>query len=415
MRIPPVKNQTLWVFILLLIGVCVGFFIPVSRGAWIGYIGKGLLFFLIVFVLYMLLFSQSEDEIPSSVEKSLEENSPDTSGVEQAGQDSSWKGFGEAFQDYYRTFLPLVRNTVVASCVGLYLKKGDGEIEFQAGDTEKMHFERRMPVAEGNLVEQIAKHKLPLLESNLPIGMNLSGIPNLEVRSFVGVPLILEDETVGVLAVGSTATENFGEDDREFLVQCGTIITRVMTLCHRGLRWEMDQEVYKVHLDLEKSLLDAVDEKSATLEFVSHIKKLFSFDRFTLNMRKGDDGIIQYVYGQVDDLDCGVRFPLDEGLNGWVIKRNAPLIVKDIADGDYMRPRYYSKENSKHGLHSFMSIPLSGSNKEAWGSLSLESKFKDQYGEKGREALSFLAIPFQITYELITLRKNLLSTGSNDI
>jgi transcriptional regulator with GAF, ATPase, and Fis domain len=212
---------------------------------------------------------------------------------------------------------------------------------------------------------------------------------------------------VGVLAIGSTATESFSEEDRDFLVQFGDLLTQVMGLCHRGLRWETDQEVYRVYSDLEHSLLLAHDEESVANSFIHQIHRLFPFDRFTLCIREGEEGHIRFVFGQVDTIDRGIRFPLEEGLNGWIIKRNVPLIIADMAEGDYVRPRYFVNENIKHGLHSFIGIPLTGGEQEAWGCISLESRTVGQYGEKGKQILTSLSIPLQLALERVYLKEKL--------
>ena len=104
--------------------------------------------------------------------------------------------------------------------------------------------------------------------------------------------------------------------------------------------------------------------------------------------------------------DQGLRFSLNEGLNGWVLKRNTPLLVDDMEEGNYIRPRYSRDEDPKHGLRSFMGIPL-GSGQGAWGCLSIESRSVNQYTVKERDVLLTLSIPFQITLERFHLRQRL--------
>ena len=315
-------------------------------------------------------------------------------------------GFGDIFRSYSQDFLTVVRTAMVASNVGLYLQKGQQELEFTVGESEFGQVAEPVLVNEGSLIDNVVKQKTSLLEGNLPIGTSLDGMEEVEIRSFLGVPLILANQVVGVLAVGSEATENFGDEDKDFLIKCGKLLTQVMTVCHKGLRWEMDQVVYNVHLELEKALQDVKDEENAVMSFVEHIKKLFPFDRFTFCVKEGNEGVIRYVYGQIDDLNQGVRFPLDEGLNGWVIKRNTPLFIPDMEEGDYVRPRYFRDENPRHGMRSFLCVPL-GNEEGAWGAISLESKSVAKYGEKGKEVLMNLMIHLDSTLERIRLLQQL--------
>jgi len=405
LKIPPEKRQSFWVFLLFAVIVAVGFFSPVSGGAWWGYVGKGGLFLIVLFVFFYTFVSSAED-LPEKVNEK-EDNPPALEMLDKTPHDETPVGFGELFHSYYQEFLTVVRNAVVASGVGLYLQKGQQGLEFRAGESEFGRVERPVLIGEGSLVNNVAKQRISLLEGNLPVGTTLEGMEELEIRSFLGVPLILADEVVGVLAVGSEATENFGNEDRDFLDRCGRLLTQVMAVCHRGLRWEMDQAVYNVHLELEKTLQNVKDEESAVISFVEYIKKLFPFDRFTFCVREGNEGTIRYVYGQIDDLNQGVRFPLDEGLNGWVIKRNTPLFIPDMEEGDYVRPRYFRDENPKHGMRSFLCVPLGNEEEGAWGAISLESKSIAKYGEKGKEILMDLVIYLDSTLERIRLVEQL--------
>ena len=384
----------------------VGFFLPISGSGWWVILIKGSLFIVLIAVLYATLF---KEEGAAFLQRAVESRStiekPALDFVDEAVEED-WIGFGLAFDRFTLEFLTIIRNAIVATSAGFYLNRREGGLVFQSGENEVEQFQRRMFVAEGGLVDHVVKQREPLLEGNLPIGTIMDGMPNTEIRSFLGVPLILNDDVLGVLALGCDATETFGEADRDFLIRCASLFTRVMTVCHRGLRWETDQKVFRVHLEMEKALASNADEEMTVHVFVQYLKKLFPFDRFTLCVRDGDEGVIRHVYGQVDDMDRGVHFPLGAGLNGLIIKRNAPLLIPDLREGSYARPRFTQGEDMRHGLRSYLGIPL-GMRGEAWGCLSLESQSVRQYGKKETEVLTALSIPFQTTLERFQLAEEL--------
>ena len=402
------NDQTVSVFLLLLFTVALGFFLPATTSG--GLIAKIILFVLFLVLLYFIVFGS---EGMKFLLKNITARAPDatTDAIpEEVPEDSQWSGFGDAFRVYVQELLSVIRSAVVASCAGFYVQRGNEGLEFNAGENEHGRWNRRMFIDEGSLVDHVAKQKVPILEDNLPIGTSMEGLPNSEIRSFLGVPLIRDDEIVGVLTLGSDATQSFGEADQEFLIRCGGLLTHGMAVCRRGLRWEMDQEVFRVLIKLQSLLARTKDEEGAVSSFVQEIRKLFSFDRFTLCVKEGNEGVIRHVYGQVDDFDRGTRFLLNEGLNGWIIKRNAPMIIADIEKGDYIRPRYFRDEYSKHGLRSFLGVPL-GRGEEAWGCLSLESRLVNQYSEKGKDVLSLLAEYLYSTLERISLILQLRELG----
>ena len=250
MRIPGKKNQTIWIFLCILVAMSIGFFIPVSSAGWIGYVIKSVLFLFIFIVLYILVIAEDRNTFTT------EKKEPDTVAPEVTISDDAImdgeveEGFGEAFRYFYQEFVGVVQNSVAASWAGLYLRKGDN-LEFLTGENRDKTIQARMPVPNENIVSHVAEGNKSILEGNLPIGMTLAGIPNSEMRSFCGVPLEVSGQSVGVLAVGSEATENFSTEDQEFLLRCGKLITQVMSICRKGLHWEMDQGIYQIHVNLD--------------------------------------------------------------------------------------------------------------------------------------------------------------------
>ena len=401
------KKQAPWVFGLLLIAVAVGFFAPMSRNEQAASIIKGVLYILVFVLLYGVLIWPEKETGPAGI-PGTEKKSGIAEKVhlpEESG-DSVWRGFGEAFQWYYRGFLTIIRNASVASAVALYLKKGQNVFEFQGGDTASGPVTQKLLVQEGSLIEIVARQRKSFLEGKLPIGVTMPGIPGFQIRSFIGVPMIRENEVTGVLAMGSEAMDNFSEQDQELLEKCGQLFMQVMVVYRKGLRWEMDEKIYRLHLDLERQLENNRDEQSILLAFVDVMKKMFPFSRLTFCEKDGNQGVVRWVYGQLDDYNQGARFNLDDGLNGWILKRNAPMIVEDITGGEVTRPRYEKGESHEHGLHSFMGIPMADMD-DVWGCLTLESPEPGQYDGTGQQVFASMSLHLKSALERIRLMRQI--------
>jgi GAF domain-containing protein len=412
-QIPGKKKQLIWIFLLVLVAMGTGFFVPISTTRWIGYGIKSVLFLLIFVILYVSVIAGDS----RSGESDRKESDIDTAKVrisdDTPKEGEQEEGFGDAFRHFYQEFVGVVRSSVVASWAGIYLRKGD-TIEFLAGESKEKTIQSRMILSDEDIITRVADGTNPVMEGNLPIGMTFTGIPHSEMRSFLGIPILMDDQSVGVLAVGSEATESFGIEDQEFLTRCGKILVQVMAICRKGLHWETDQGIYRILIQLEKHFETAVNEESILSIFIEGIKKIFSFDRFTFCTREGNNGIIRFVHGIVDELEEGYRFPLDEGLTGWILKRNAPLRIDDMEEGDYIRPRYSRDENPKHGLRSFLGIPMGREGEGAWACVSLESKQPGQYSEKAKDVLSTLLISLQLSLERIRLNRQIQGRADND-
>ncbi|MBN2415957.1 GAF domain-containing protein [bacterium] len=391
------------IYLVFVMIIGAGFFLPLAEAGWLGFLIKASLFLFVSCVVYYVVFHtegsisftrESARRLDGALKKPAEE-SPDL----QLGEQDGWQGFNDAFREYCNDFYTVVNQSLITSCIGLYMGNEHSDLHFFSGRTEGERVEGPRRVDPNGVVELSFRRKEPVLEGNLPIGSHLCGLNACDIRSALSVPLMMHSSIVGVLAVGSKTVDHFSDDDKEILVRFGRLMTRVMAVCYTGLRWEADRTVYQVHLDLEKALQQCVDEDCIIDAFIGQLRKLLSIDRFTYCRREGEEGTVVYVYGQVDHVDRGQRFPLDEGLNGWVLRRNAPLIIPDIEEGRYIRPRYFKDEDIKHGLHSFLGIPLARPGADAWGCLSLENRASAMYDQKAADIVHMLAIPFRAALE----------------
>jgi len=395
------KNQQLAQFLIIFILISLGFFVPVSNLNWIGLFIKGIIFVGLIYYFYSLIFSGygNRDFISQKsgeIDTELSINNID----DRISLEEDFTGFGKAFRSFSSDYVRLIKNASGINCVALYLQKGKEGLEFQVGIAGDQLIDSRLMITHDNLVYDVLSRANSVLESNLPIGITMGGMPQVEIRSFLGVPMMYQEEMVGVLAMGSCTMNDFREDDIALMKQREKLLTQVMVNYHRGLRWEMQQQVYDIHLSLEKKLLKMQTEESIINVFIQEIKRMFLFDRFAFCIKEGDEGIVKYVYGQIDDVGSNFRFSLSDGLAGWVMRRNCPLRIQDINKGDYNQPRYSVNEDKKHGLRSFLIIPLSNID-EAWGCITLESRAVNQYSENAKEVLMNLSLLLVATFKRI--------------
>lgn len=398
-----------WIPLILLVVVAVGFFVPFSRSQFIGILVKGILFFAVFVVIYGLFYQSGRTGFQS---RNIETESEVERQVSEEESEQQWIGFGKAFRQYYQEFLEIVRQAFVASGAAFYLMKGNQGLEFQIGITEHDCFDQKKLIQANSLAGHVIDRGQSFIEGHLALGTHLTGIQGFEIRSFLGTPLMWNKEIVGVLAIGGHTEDNFSEDDQAFLERCANLLTQMMMVYRQGLRWEIEQKIYQVQLNTEKAVQKAPDEENAILAFVEQVRQLFHFDRFTFCVKEGEQGVIRYVVGQIDDLDKGTTFPLDDGLNGWILKRGSVKIVEDFASSQVVRPRYHKNEKQDHGLRSFIGIPLIRDN-ETWGSITLESQKERQYGEWTQKVLGNLIMHLQTTIERIQLMEQIRALGQS--
>ena len=387
-----------------------GLFAPLSEYTWFTPL-KAAIFILVVAAVSGILLPGFLQAARGSAERSGG-TQEDAEPIHEIPAGKTWEGFARAFNLFHRKYACLVRTSTASSSVVFYFRK-DRSLKLEYGEDAAGVIDTHMVSAENGLLAQVLAGKTPMLQNALPSGFSFSGRPGTEIRSFLGSPVFLRDEPVGVVAVGSGAPDDFGEADLALAVQVADLLADVMAAYRQGLQEEIDGKVFKLHLDFLRQLRDAETEDEAVTAFVHCLAKLFSFDRFTLNHKAGAEGTIQFVHGQLDGLNQGVRFPLDEGLTGWVLKRNTPLVIGDIGEGDYLRPRYFKGENIKHGLLSFVGIPL-GQAEGAWGCFTLEHKRPGLYGDKAKDVLLQFGAQLELGLEKIRIARSIKTVKPGD-
>ena len=129
-------------------------------------------------------------------------------------------------------------------------------------------------------------------------------------------------------------------------------------------------------------------------------RTVYQFDRLsvvTLDSENSDMGHIVKVIGQRDSMAEGFRFFLNDGISGWVIRKNKPLILDDLEKGDLFRPRYSGNDKSNFGLRSFLGVPICFSN-QVFGMISIESRQPDFYTDWDQNVLVLLAATMGLAF-----------------
>jgi GAF domain-containing protein len=88
-------------------------------------------------------------------------------------------------------------------------------------------------------------------------------------------------------------------------------------------------------------------------------------------------------------------------------------VIGDIGEGDYLRPRYFKGENIKHGLRSFVGIPL-GQAEGAWGCFTLEHKRPGLYGDKAKDVLLQFGAQLELGLEKIRIARSIKTVKPGD-
>ncbi len=214
----------------------------------------------------------------------------------------------------------------------------------------------------------------------------------LILKSFLGSPIFIENEVIGLLAIFSNAKGAYGDDDKGLIRGFSEIVSMVIINYNNVIESETSSLLFSSFYEISKGLNSNLKFDEIVNMLINIVKKIFEYDRISLSF-VDDDGYyarIKRVVGQTDEFKEGYRFTLDEGLNGWVIRKNRPITVANLEKGDYFIPRYSKSEKNNYGIKSFLSAPIGYYNR-CLGAITIEGKKENLYGERHENVLVMLA------------------------
>jgi len=228
-------------------------------------------------------------------------------------------------------------------------------IEVARGFPPKVVSDIKLKIGEG-VTGWVAKEGKPLLVPDVTKDRKYIKIDK-DVKSELAVPLIIEDEVIGVVNVDSSRTDAFTLEDMELLStlagQSGKIIQNAKL--YEALKKKVAElsalfEIGKVitgTLNLEE-VLEVIVEKA------SYLMNTKVSSLMLLNDDK-DGLVIKAVHGGGADYTIKPDLRVDESLIGRVVKTKRPLMVPDVRK----EKRYKHIEVAKKmGLCSLLSVPL---------------------------------------------------------
>jgi len=335
---------------------------------------------------------ETENELPEKRSSALNENSENN-----IPEDEKFD-FYQEIDRFFRHLMKMVKSTFVANSAVIFLYDHmlrQLRIEYAASENEPTLFKGDAVDIEGTLPGSVFRSREPLLEQNIPNELQVAGYYRTPapIKSFLGVPIQVNGNTVGVLAIDSTNEEEFGESDRDLLESFQGLIAQGFSIMAERERYALVNRSLQAQQVLMQQLNEEDSLENILNGFTRACQMVFQYDRITISMLNSDTketAKIVRVIGQVDEFGEGTEFNVFDGLTGWVIRKNRPLLLADLEKGELFRPRFTKEEKSNYELRSFLGVPISYQ-QSIYGAVSIESKHPDFYSEWDQRILGLMA------------------------
>ncbi|PIX23944.1 MAG: histidine kinase [Deltaproteobacteria bacterium CG_4_8_14_3_um_filter_43_13] len=229
-------------------------------------------------------------------------------------------------------------------------------IEVARGFPPRVVSDTKLKIGEG-ITGWVAKQGKPVLVPDVTRDKRYIKIDK-DVKSELAVPLILEDEVIGVVNVDSTRASAFTQEDMELIFTLASQSAKIIqnAKLYETLKWRVEElsalfdigKVITETLNLEK-VLETIVEKA------SHLMNTKVSSLMLLNSG-GDELVIKAVHGGGMDYNTlKPNLKVDESLIGQVVRTKKPLMILDVRKEKGYRHLDLAK---KVGLCSLLSVPM---------------------------------------------------------
>ncbi|HID39319.1 MAG TPA: GAF domain-containing protein [Calditrichaeota bacterium] len=279
----------------------------------------------------------------------------------------------------------------------LFIRGADGFLK-RLHHKHQSYIQTKLDQRPDMLLNLLDRGQTILLEKDIQPASNLLPFydeDEYKPRSLLAIKAEITKREALYFLFDSKTPNAFNSEDIPILETINSSIVSVLSklLEVDGLASALSREQH--FLEIANSLNSVEDLDSCIHVMSTILVNQFEASKLTIAF-KNDDGnkgataVIKKAIGIDDPFKSGYEFPLDDGLNGWVISKNKPYLLDNIDKGEYFIPRFTKEEKTNYGIKSFLSVPVRV-NDEATGLITLEDTIVNKYSEKDKKQLQDLS------------------------
>jgi len=385
-------------FIIFILLSFYGFFpLGIESGFFIGIIRIVILGFFIVFVVFR--GSRKEAEQRETEEQPEKEPEKDVEIIQKLSdyrirkkQVDTRKGF----DSYVMKILEIIQDSFIAHSVLLMLNDQEkNELMIKASVSKSSFLKKNLSLPlDTEFADVVFKGENTVIFQDNTIAEYEEKIytEKENLSSMICSPVFISGEIVGCLVMDSKIDKAFSEDDKKMIESYSEVISSTIVNYNNLYEHENTIDLFSAFYEISKKLNSNLSFDEILDVLVNILKEIVAYDRISVSLLENsrNEAVIKRVIGQKDEFEENYRFSVEEGLNGWVIRKNKPILVADLEKGDYFIPRYTVKEKSNHYLRSFVAAPINYGN-SCFGVVSVECRKPNTYTDRHERLLSLLA------------------------
>jgi signal transduction histidine kinase len=175
------------------------------------------------------------------------------------------------------------------------------------------------------------------------------------VKALLGVPLVVRDEVLGVLHVGTLSPRVFTGDDTELLQ---LVADRAARAIEHARAFEAERSA-RARLAKVQAVTDAalshLELQPLLASLLPTIRDSLEVDTVAVLLRNADGSalVATGAVGIEEEVEQGVTIPMGRGFAGRIAAEKRPVILPDVDHADVLNPILREK-----GIRSLLGVPL---------------------------------------------------------
>ena len=260
--------------------------------------------------------------------------------------------------DLLSELLTRITETLECDTAAVLLLEPDGthlRARAARGIEEEVEQGVRIPVG-GGFAGRIAAEMRPIAVEDVDHADILNPIlREKNIRSLLGVPLLVSGRVLGVLHVGSLTPRIFSADDLELLQLAGDRAAIAIEHAQLFGRERAARRQLESVQRLTDSALAYLSEDDLLSELLARTGEMLGTDTSAILMleRGGESLRAHASKGIEEEVEQGVRVPVGRGFAGRVAAERRAIVIDDVETADIHNPILREK-----GIKSLLGVPL---------------------------------------------------------
>ena len=217
----------------------------------------------------------------------------------------------------------------------------------------------KMPIGEG-LVGRVVATRAPLAIADVAKDqrpLNTEPLETLGLAAFAGVPLLIGDRVLGVLAIGLRERYEYSAEELEVFASLGN---QAAVAIENGRLFDserMRREHVAALLDINTKIGTMMSTEALLASVAEEAARLLDVDNAGFRLRQGDELVVAGLAGTARETMKRARIGLNESLSGKVFSTGQSLILDDITASPHIIAEHLAADRA-FGYTTFLGVPL---------------------------------------------------------